>query len=61
MRLLSGRAVLPGGAEVRFRSGLSRLGKPGGSWQRWLPLISAVVVTLLGTRIVLKGLMAYVA
>lgn len=46
---------------VRSRSRLRRLGKPGGSWQRRLPLISAVVVTLLGAGIVLKGLIAYVA
>ena len=46
---------------VRFRSGLSRLGKRGGSWQRLLTLVSAVIVTLLGVGIVLKGVMAYVA
>lgn len=46
---------------VRSRSRLHQLGKPGGSWQRLLPLISAVVVTLLGVGIVLKGLIAYVA
>ncbi|MCA1718612.1 MAG: sulfite exporter TauE/SafE family protein, partial [Actinobacteria bacterium] len=46
---------------VRSRSKLDRLGKPGNSWHRLLPLVSAVVVTLLGAGIVLKGLMAYVA
>ncbi len=46
---------------VRSRSRLRRLGKQGGSWQRLLPLISAIVVTLLGAGIVLKGLIAYVA
>jgi nickel/cobalt exporter len=40
---------------------LDRLGKPGSSWQRLLPLVSAAVVTLLGVGIVLKGLLAYAA
>jgi ABC-type nickel/cobalt efflux system permease component RcnA len=40
---------------------LDRLGKPGSSWQRQLPLVSAVIVTLLGVGIVLKGLLAYAA
>ena len=40
---------------------LDRLGKPGSAWQRLLPLASAVVVTLLGVGIVLKGLLAYAA
>ena len=53
--------ILLGILLVRFRSGLSRLGKRGGSWQRLLPLVSAVIVTLLGMGIVLKGLVAYVA
>ncbi|CAN5259699.1 hypothetical protein BH24ACT19_BH24ACT19_03530 [soil metagenome] len=46
---------------VRSRSRLHRLGKQGGSWQQLLPLISAVVVTLLGVGIVLKGLIGYMA
>jgi nickel/cobalt transporter (NicO) family protein len=46
---------------VCFRSRMGRLGKSGSSWQRLLPLVSAVIVTLLGTGIVLKGVMAYVA
>jgi nickel/cobalt exporter len=46
---------------VRFRGKLDRLGKPGSSWQRLLPLVSAVVVTVLGVGIVLKGLMSYVS
>ena len=46
---------------VRARSGLlDRLGKRGRAWQRLLPLLSAVVVTLLGVGIALKGLMTYV-
>ena len=40
---------------------VNRLGKPGSSWQRLLPLVSAAVVTLLGVVIVLKGLTAYLA
>ena len=44
---------------VRSRSRLDRLGKLGSLWQRLLPLASAVVVTLLGAGIVLKGLTAY--
>ena len=46
---------------VRFGSRLGRLGKSGSSWQRLLPLVSAVIVTLLGTGIVLKGVVAYLA
>src|ERR671920_500733 len=46
---------------VRCKSRLDRLGKPGSSWQRLLPLVSATVVTLLGMGIVLKGLLAYAA
>ena len=40
---------------------LDWLGKPGSSWQRLLPLVSAVIVTMLGVGIVLKGLMSYVS
>jgi len=46
---------------VRFRGGLDRLGKPGSTWHRWLPLVSAIIVTMLGVGIVLKGLMSYVS
>ncbi|MDQ3638394.1 MAG: sulfite exporter TauE/SafE family protein [Actinomycetota bacterium] len=46
---------------VRSKSRLDRLGKPGSSWRRLLPLVSAVIVTLLGAAIVLKGLTAYIA
>ena len=46
---------------VHFRSGMSRLGKSGSYWQRLLPLVSAVVVTLLGIGIVLKGVIAYLS
>ena len=46
---------------VRFRGGLDRLGKPKSHWQRLLPLVSAVIVTMLGVGIVLKGLMSYVS
>ena len=40
---------------------LDRLGKPGSSWQRRLPLVSAVILTLLGAALALKGLTVYVA
>ena len=46
---------------VRFRGVLERLGKKKSPWRRWLPLISAVIVTILGIGIVLKGLMPYVS
>lgn len=46
---------------VRFRGKLDRLGKPESTWRRWLPLVSAVIVTMLGVGIVLKGLMSYVS
>ena len=44
---------------VRFRGKLDRLVKPKSTWQGWLPLVSAVVVTVLGVGVVLKGLMSY--
>ncbi len=46
---------------VRFRAVLDRLGKPGSHWQRLLPLVSAVIVTVLGVGIALKGLISYVS
>ena len=46
---------------VRCKSRLDRLGKPGSPWQRLLPLVSAVIVTLVGAAITLKGLTAYIA
>ncbi len=46
---------------VRCKSRLDRLGKPGSTWQRLLPLVSAVIVTMLGVGIVLKGLRSYVS
>ena len=46
---------------VRCKSRLDRLGKPGSAWQRLLPLVSAVIVTVLGVGIALKGLMSYVS
>ena len=46
---------------VRFRGGLERLGKPANHWQRLLPLVSAVIVTVLGVGIALKGLISYVS
>ena len=46
---------------VRFRGVLDRLGKPGSHWQRLLPLVSAVIVTVLGVGIALKGLISYIS
>ena len=46
---------------VRFRGVLERLGKKKSPWQRLLPLVSALIVTMLGIGIVLKGLMSYVS
>jgi len=46
---------------VRFRGGLDRLSKPASHWQRLLPLVSAVIVTVLGVGIALEGLMSYVS
>ena len=58
---LAAMLIMLGILLVRFRSSLTRLGKPGSSWQRLLPLVSAIIVTLLGTGIVLKGVVAYLA
>lgn len=44
---------------VRSKSLLDRLGGAGGRWQKWLPLASAVIVTVLGLGIVAKGVLAY--
>ena len=46
---------------VRFRGRLDRLGKPGSTWRQGLPLVSAVIVTMLGAGTVLKGLLSYVS
>ena len=46
---------------VRFRGVSDRLGKPKSTWRRWLPLVSAIIVTMLGVGIVLKGLMSYLS
>lgn len=45
---------------VRSKALLDRLSGLGGRWQKWLPLTSAVVVTILGLGIVVKGILAYV-
>lgn len=45
---------------VRSKALLDRLGGVGGRWQKWLPLASAVIVTVLGLGIVAKGILAYV-
>lgn len=44
---------------VRSKSLFDRLGGVGGRWQKWLPLASAVIVTVLGLGIVAKGVLAY--
>jgi ABC-type nickel/cobalt efflux system permease component RcnA len=44
---------------VRSKSVLERLGGVGGRWQHVLPLASAIIVTILGLGIVIKGLVAY--
>jgi ABC-type nickel/cobalt efflux system permease component RcnA len=46
---------------VHARCRLDRLGKPGSPWRRWLPLLSALIVILLGAVITLKGLTSYVS
>lgn len=44
---------------VRSKALLERLGGVGGRWQHLLPMASAVIVTLLGLGIVVKGALAY--
>jgi nickel/cobalt exporter len=44
---------------VRSKWLLDRLGGWGGRWQKWLPLASAIIVTVLGLGIVARGLLAY--
>jgi len=46
---------------VYARSRLDRLGKVRSPWRRWLPLVSALIVTLLGVGITLKGLISYIS
>jgi len=46
---------------VYARSRLDRLGKARSPWRRWLPLVSALIVTLLGVGITLKGLISYIS
>ena len=46
---------------VRTKSLLDRWGAAGSRWQTLLPVVSAVIVTLLGLGIVLKGLWPYLA
>jgi ABC-type nickel/cobalt efflux system permease component RcnA len=45
---------------VRSRSLLEKLGRYGEGWQQMLPLVSAIIVTILGLGIVAKGLMPYI-
>jgi sulfite exporter TauE/SafE len=44
---------------VRSRGLLDKLGRRGGKIQKWLPLVSAAIVTLLGVGIAAKGLLSY--
>ncbi|MFN8457548.1 MAG: high frequency lysogenization protein HflD [Anaerolineae bacterium] len=44
---------------VRSKSLLERLGGVGRRWQHLLPVASAIIVTMLGVGIVVKGVMAY--
>ncbi len=44
---------------VRSHTLLERLGQVGGRWQHLLPLASAVIVTILGLGIMVKGVLAY--
>jgi ABC-type nickel/cobalt efflux system permease component RcnA len=46
---------------VRSKSLLDRLGQAGGRWQTLLPVVSAVIVTVLGLGIMAKGLLPYLA
>ena len=44
---------------VRARTLLDRLSTSGKSWQRWLPLVSATIVTVIGVAMVFNGLWKY--
>jgi ABC-type nickel/cobalt efflux system permease component RcnA len=44
---------------VRSKTFLDRLSGLKEHWQRWLPLASAVIISLLGLGIMVKGLLAY--
>ena len=44
---------------VRSRSLVERFGGMGGRWSSALPLASAVIVTVLGIGITLRGMTAY--
>ena len=46
---------------VRSKSLLDRLGQSGGRWQTLLPVVSALIVTVLGLGIMMKGLLPYLA
>jgi nickel/cobalt exporter len=45
---------------VRAKSLLDNVSSAGRQWQTWLPLASAIIVTLLGLAIMAKGLWSYV-
>jgi ABC-type nickel/cobalt efflux system permease component RcnA len=44
---------------VRSKSLLERAGEAGHRWQKWLPLASAIIITLLGATMVVKGVLSY--
>jgi ABC-type nickel/cobalt efflux system permease component RcnA len=44
---------------VRSKSLLDRMGRVGTRWQTLLPVVSAVIVTLLGLGIMARGLIPY--
>ena len=56
---LAGILIIIGILLVRSKSLLDRVGGATGRWQTVLPLASAVIVTLLGLGIMIKGLMPY--
>lgn len=57
---LAGVLIVIGILLVRAKSVLDRFGGTGRRWQTLLPLISAVIVTLLGLGILFKGLMPFI-
>jgi ABC-type nickel/cobalt efflux system permease component RcnA len=56
---LAGVLMIIGILLVRAKSLFDRFGDQEGRWQALLPLVSAMIVTLLGIGLVVKGLMPY--
>jgi ABC-type nickel/cobalt efflux system permease component RcnA len=46
---------------VRTKSLLDRLGRVGSRWQTILPIVSAVMATLLGLGILVRGMLSYLS